>query len=490
MRQAPGVGGRAVPGWAWAALTLLVVLAAVGGRYGFHRDELYFVEAGRHPALAYADQPALVPLLATAWYDVVGGSLWAFRLVPALAAAGVVAVAALTARELGSDRRDRTWTAVVTATATTLLVAGHLFGTTVFDVLATSALVLVLLRAVRLGGPGPWLLCGAVAGVALAVKTLPATLLLCAVVALLAVGPRAPFRSPWAWSAAGVAALGLVPTLVWQRAAGWPQLALATSIADGGSGTSVARALLVPMLATLTGPLTAAVLVVGAVVLYRRPERRWAALTCGLVVVVVLLTGGKPYYVMGVVPLLVAAGVPACRRWAGRGTRPSRRSGVLVGLVGVNAVVGAVLALPLLPAALAPVAVVYDHGEQVGWPELTRAVEVAATEGDADLVLAGNYGEAGALDRASDLGADLPPVASGHNAYWWWGPPAGEPQRVLTVGHWDDAQLAGWFSRCRPVGEVRNAAGVDNDEAGVPLRLCEGTSRPWVDLWPEVRRLG
>ncbi len=122
----------------------------------------------------------------------VGGALWAFRLVPAVAAGGVVVVAALTSRELGGTPREQTWTAVVTATATTLVVTGHLFGTTVFDVLATSALVLALLRAVRSGTARAWLLVGGLAALALLVKTLPATVLLCAVLALLAVGSSQP----------------------------------------------------------------------------------------------------------------------------------------------------------------------------------------------------------------------------------------------------------------------------------------------------------
>ncbi len=244
------------------------------------------------------------------------------------------------------------------------------------------------------------------------------------------------------------------------------------------------------MLPTLTGPLTAGVLVVGAVALWRTPGRRWATVASVLLVLVVLVTGGKPYYLLGVVPVLVAAGVPGCLRWAARGRRARRRRGLLTGLVAVNAVVGAFLALPLLPARLAPVDVVYDHGEQVGWDELTSAVGEAARAGGADVVLAGNYGEAGALDRARDRGADLPPVASGHNAYWWWGPPAGEPQTVLAVGRWPEGRLEGWFASCTLVGELQSVEGVDNDEAGAPLRLCEDPVRPWAELWPEMTRLG
>lgn len=485
-RLAHDAAVRSVPGWAWVAGVLALALLAVGPRYGFHRDELYFVEAGRHPALGYPDQPALVPLLATAWYDLVGGSLRWFRLLPAVSGALVVAVAALTCRELGGDRRSQTWTAVLVATSTTVMVVAHLFGTTVVDVLLTSLLILLLVRAVRTGSPGVWLGVGLVAAVALTVKTLPATVLACAVLALALVGPRAPFRSPWAWLAALIAAAGLLPSALWQQANGWPQGELAASIAAGGSGTSVERALFLPMLLTLTGPGTAAVLVVGAVALWRRPGLRWVTLTAGLLGVAVLAGGGKPYYLLGVVPVLVAAGVPVCRRWADGRTARSR---LLVGLVVVNAVVGSFLALPLLPAALAPVAVVYDHGEQVGWPELVATVAEAAAGSGADAVLTQNYGQAGALDQAADRGLVLPPVHSGHNGYWWWGPPAPDARVVVAVGWEDDTALTGWFAGCEQVGTVRNDAGVDNEEAGTPVRVCTVPRASWEEIWPEVQRL-
>src|SRR3954454_13195848 len=97
------------------SLGLFALLMAFANGYGFHRDELYFVEAGHHPAWGYPDQPPLVPLLATAWSEVTGGSLWAFRLVPAVLTGLLVVVASLTSRAMGGTRGEQVATAVAAA---------------------------------------------------------------------------------------------------------------------------------------------------------------------------------------------------------------------------------------------------------------------------------------------------------------------------------------------------------------------------------------
>ena len=94
-----------LPRFSWAAVgvggLVFAVLMALAGRYGFHRDELYFLDAGRHLQGGYVDQPVLGPLLARVSLDLFGVSLVGLRIWPALVAWGTIVVAGLIARECG-----------------------------------------------------------------------------------------------------------------------------------------------------------------------------------------------------------------------------------------------------------------------------------------------------------------------------------------------------------------------------------------------------
>ncbi|MFL5838220.1 MAG: ArnT family glycosyltransferase [Solirubrobacteraceae bacterium] len=136
------------------AAGLSAVLVALAGGYGYHRDELYFVAAGRHLDWAYADQGPFTPLVARAMSEIAPDSLTVLRIPSALAAGATVLLTGLLARELGGGPRAQVIAAACTAVAGLVLFTGHILSTSTFDLLAWTAVTWLAVRAVR-GGRRP-----------------------------------------------------------------------------------------------------------------------------------------------------------------------------------------------------------------------------------------------------------------------------------------------------------------------------------------------
>ncbi|GAB3460132.1 glycosyltransferase family 39 protein [Actinophytocola sediminis] len=471
------------------AAVQVVVLAMFSGRYGFHRDELYFMAAGKRPDWGYVDQPPITPVLARLSTAVFGDSPTGLRVASMLIGAATVFVLALVARELGGGRGAQVIAAVVAAGSSLTLVIAHMLATNTLDTLLWTLIGLFALRLFRTGDPRWWLAIGAVAGIGLANKWLVMLLLFALGVAVLAVGPRAVLRT-W-WLAAGVALAVAIaaPTLVWQAGNDFPLLTVATGIsADDGAEN---RIMFVPLQLVYLSPVLVPVWLAGIVRLWRAPELRWArslAVAYPLLCVVLLVIGGKPYYPIPLLLLLAAAGAEPTLRWL-RGHR------VLgYGLATVGLVINLVVSLPVVPpSALGPVlAMNAEQGEQVGWPEFTETVagawrQLPEPDRARAVIFASNYGQAGAIERyGQELG--LPQPFSGHMSYWDWGPPADRMTGpVLLVGDFaDGARLP--FTGCEPVVEHDNGVHLDNDEQGTDVVRCASTVAPWSEIWPGLRR--
>ncbi len=219
-----------------------------------------------------------------------------------------------------------------------------------------------------------WLAVGAAAGIGLENKLQPAFLLAALLIGVLAVGPRAALRSRWPWLGGAVALALWAPNLVWQAAHGFPMFAIAASIAAGGSASSQPWYLFPPFLMVLVSPLLVPVWALGWWRLARDPAlATWRAFAPAsvLLVVVFMATGGKPYYVAGLYPVLLAAGGEPVAAWTRRSVGRAR---VFVAALALALVNNALIVLPVLPVTAIAVsnALNPDLGETVGWPTLRR----------------------------------------------------------------------------------------------------------------------
>jgi hypothetical protein len=465
------------------------VLVATSTRYGYHRDELYFIVAGSHPALGYPDQPPLVPLLCRAMHGL-WHSLVLLRLPSALVAATTTLLAGEIAREVGGARRVQVIAAACTASSGFALAVGHFVTTTTFDLLSTTALLWLVMRALMRRSARPMLAAGVMVGLGVEAKPQVGFVAIVVVVVLLVLGPRDVLWSWWTVGGAIAAVAITAPYVVWQQRHGWPQLTVARNIGGSAEGGRIG---FIPFQLLLVSPLLAPVWIAGLLAPFRRLElRRLRFVPVAYVVLLLayIAGNGKAYYLASLYPAVLALGAPPVAEWT---ARVRLRSRTLTAAIAISAVISAFIALPLLPARSLQgsfvIAVNPDQGETVGWPRFIDAVTtawhaIAPGERAHTAIFTGNYGEAGAVDV---LGRShgLPRAYSGHNGFSEWGTPPATDTRALLVGY----ERPGLFAACRTLATVDNGLGLENDEQGTALRLCRPTE-PWRALWPRLRHYG
>jgi hypothetical protein len=240
----------------------------------------------------------------------------------------------------------------------------------------------------------------------------------------------------------------------------------------------------------LVQPVLLPLAVAGVVGLWRSGTFRALAWTAILVELLFFAAGGKSYYPAPVYPLLYAAGAVWLERSVGSGLL--RRAWVTAAVV-VTLVMVPIL-LPVLPAgAVARSGLLTSISEEMfGWPDLARQVAAAyaslpPSEREGAMVLASNYGEAGALDLYGP-GLGLPPVVSPHLTYYYWAPARMSPDVVIAVGY-ERQDLEPLFADVTLVGTIGNSYGVHNQEAGRPVVVCRSPRRPLWQAWPSLKRL-
>lgn len=481
--------------FAGLVLAKLLLHVALITRYGFHRDELYYVACGRHLAFGYVDHPPLVPWLARLSEVLFGPGLVGLRMWAVLAGTATVALSLLLCRALGGRWFSLLITGLSVLLAPAYLRMGVMLCIPVFEPVFWLGCSLFLLRIARGGSPRLWLAFGLVFGVGLLNKH--SMLLfgpgLC--LGLLATSLREQLRKPWIWLGGAVALAIFAPNLVWQAGHGWPTVAFLWNM-NRTVLSHVSRGLFLAGQLLYMHPFLVVVWGVGLVWLLR--QKQAGERTLGFVWVgalaVLLLTRGKPYYLAPAYPALFAAGGTALERWLG-----TRGRAVLVAWLAVGSTLSLSLGLPLLPLwqidrmtqtlfgwAVKPTDLTHDLHDEFGWPEqaevVTRVVDMLSPEERRHaVILTSNYGEASAV---AYFGHDLPRVVSGHMTYYLWGHGPDSPSVVIAYGM-PRRSLTPLFEHVEQRARIHSPLAMESD---LPVFVCSSPRRPWVSIWPTLRR--
>jgi hypothetical protein len=481
---APTVRGWAV--WLVAAAAFGVELA-VSGRYGYVRDELYFLAAGRHLAAGYVDQPALTPLLTRLDVLVTGNTLVGLRALPALGLAALVLLTAAMARTLGAGRGGQLLAALATACCAEYLGAMHELTTTPVDFVCWAVVLLLVVKLLASGDPRWWPAIGAGAGAGMADKWNIGFLVAGLVLGFVVTPAVRPLlRSRYVVIGGLLFAVLAAPDFVWQALHGWPNLAVFRQLQRDAWQN---RVMYWPGQILYTSIVLVPLWAGGLVRALRDTRLRALGVAAAAVILAQFVLGGKTYYPGGVYTFLFAAGAVAL------GERPLRWRVAVCCAAGT---VSTLISLPVLPAAALarfPVQKInYDLGEEIGWPSqvalLARAYRsLPSSERAVAAVITGNYGEAGAVDRyGASFG--LPQVYggvySGANNYWLWGPPPARDTAAVAINV-DPELLRRSFAHVRVVAVYRNGLGVADDEEGAVVYVATGLRGSWASVWAAFR---
>lgn len=491
------------------ALVLVVALAEfvihllTNGQYGFHRDELATLDDARHMDWGFVAYPPLTPAVAWLEMKLLGTTPFSVRLLSALTMSGVVVLTGAMARELGGGRQAQIVAAMAAAIAPMVMIMGALFQYVAFDYLWWGLVAYFAMRRINSADPRWWPAIGAAIGLGMMTKYTMGVWALALVGGVLLTPLRRDLRSPWLWAGAGLSLLIVLPNLLWQVRHDFISLDFlgyihARDVRIGRTSGYVPEQFLF-----CTNPLTLPLWLAGLVHFFRPQGKRyrlfgWMYL---FAFALLLILQGRSYYLGPAYPMLFAAGAVAWEKWpAARPAGHARRwmAGAWIAL-GLGALSSAAITLPIAPinSPLWDVtAEVHDiFPEEIGWDELTEQVAAVyaalpAEERAHAAILAGNYGEAGALNLYGPA-YGLPEAISGINSYWLRGYGDPPPQTAIVVGHQLEGALS-IFASCELVAPVTNRYGVENEEtrAYPGILVCRAPRAPWPEMWPKMLHFG
>jgi 4-amino-4-deoxy-L-arabinose transferase-like glycosyltransferase len=495
---------RAVADDGFLYAVALIALAAhlvANGQYGFHRDELQFIADSRHLAGGFVAYPPLTAFFAALARTLFGESLAAYRLFPALAHTGIVVIAGLIARELGGKRFASALAGLAALCSPTMLFSGSTLMYVAFDYLFWAMTALFVVRVLR-GDARYWIGVGVSVGLGMMSKYSVAFLVIAMALAIAALPERRLFKSRY--FAIGVcAALAIVlPNLVWLIRHDFVTYDFLKFIHARDITWGRTRGFLANQFIVCLGAPAVPLAFLGAwFLLVDREARRFRAVVLWTVLVLAAfaLMKGRDYYTGALYVPLVAAGAAFAERELLARRRLMAAAVAVAGYFCLGAALTLAITLPFAPAGSPWFTAIASHNgnfvEEFGWEELAEDVAVvreALPESDRARfgILAGNYGEAGALEYYGRR-YGFPKVMCGTNSFYDRGYDEREPDVIVAVG-FDRAFLERFFGSCEVVAHARNALNLANEETTWhrDIYLCRKPNFAWPEFWKHHRSFG
>lgn len=495
-----------IVGLAVATLTFHLVL---NGRYGYFRDELYYIACSEHLDWGFVDHPPLIAVVT--WFSrrVFGESLHAIRFLPAAAGALKVALAGLIARQLGGGRFAQAIAALAVLTVPVYLNIDNILSMNAFEPLFWMGCVMVLIRILQGGDPRLWLVFGLLAGLGLENKHSTLFFGVAVIVGLLLTPARRALKDKWIWLGGAVALLIFLPNLIWQMQRGFPTLELLRNVEATGKNVVLSPVEFIKQQVMIMQWLLFPLWLAGLTVfLFAKKQKEFRVLgwTYLLLSALFIVFHGKNYYLVPIYPMLFAGGAIALEKGISRTGMQWLKPAVAL-LIVIAGAVSAPIVLPILSPekfisyerslgvkrgnserSFAGSPLPQYFSDQFGWEEMTAATanvynSLSPEERAKAGIFADNYGQAGSIDFFGPR-YGLPKAISGHQNYWYWGP-RGYTGEILIILGSDGKDLPRLFDKVEAAGTVGHPYSMPYEH--FTIWLCRGLKIPMAEAWPRTK---
>jgi hypothetical protein len=488
----------------WMAVALILLHCLTNNEYGFHRDELNFIEDGRHLAWGYVDCPPFTPFVAHIAETLFGISLVGIRFFPALAQGLVLVLTGLMVQRMGGNR----WAQVIGACGASIsgvsLSQGSIFMYVSFDFLWWVVVSYGVISLLKTKDARWWLAIGAAIGLGMMTKLTMAFLVAGMVAGVLFTPARRYLKSPWLWAGAAVALLIFLPNLLWMAQHNFVSLQKLSAAHARDVGNGYYKWFLLDQLYSAANPSSIFLCIFGLLFFWRsssEPNYRPLVWMYAVPLVAFLASQGRGYYLAPAYPMLIAGGAYSIgervRDWA-PADRDARYSWLYYSLV-IGGLCAASLSMPVVPVNSFwwkwADNIHQLYREEIGWPEMVKTVAVirdtVPLEERSRLgILAGNYGEAGAINVYGPA-YNLPHAISGIDSFWLWGYGNPPPETLIVLGL-TRSDAFSLFETCSIAGINTNPYGIQNEESQdhPDILLCRHLRQPWQQFWVNFHYFG
>ena len=437
---------------------LLIYISSFVKGYGFFIDEFYYIACANNPAAGYVDHPPLAPLMLTVFKFFFGDSVYAVRILPALAVSASVFFTGIITKEMDGGKFAQILAACAMATSPIIITFGGFYSMNAFEPLLAILLLYFTIRMIKEGNQKRWIALGIIMGIGIMNKHTFGVFIIALLLSLIFAGKWKLVITKWFALAALIALFIFLPNIIWQMLNNYPSLEFYRNISKDKNVYTPPVAFILGQVMGMS-PANVLIWFPGFIFLLfckRMKDFRFLGILFIGLFLFMMFTGTSRSDRLAFAYPAAFAGGGLFFAYFIQKLNAKWVAGVLVILLFSGLALAMPIILPYFSYAAVESHVKFlgyntelERGnkpplpqilaDRIGWEDKFKLVlsayqSLSEQEKKQTIIAAGNYGQAGALEL---FGKDynFPPVVCGHNNYYLWSKERLKGSIIIKLGY-------------------------------------------------------